>query len=145
MRKNHGGNWYAKDEADAVLASQVERIAELEANLTFIESERDSVRGALTAARDILKAELERERARSRELEAERDALRVECDGWARERDEAVVERDAARAVLVSGHMGRVLWFVINHAGKGLHGALHDSVEWLEKKIAVVDKARSKE
>lgn len=83
--------------------------------------------------------------ARIAELEAEREALRVECDGWARERDEAVAERDAARAVLVSGHMGRVLWFVINHAGKGLRGALHDSVEWLEKQIAVVNKARSKE
>ena len=39
--------------------------------------------------------------ARIAELEAEREALRVECDGWARERDEAVAERDAANKRIV--------------------------------------------
>ncbi|MFN7883257.1 MAG: hypothetical protein ACK5PF_09625 [bacterium] len=34
----------------------------------------------LVAAREILKAELERERARSRELEAERDAARADAE-----------------------------------------------------------------
>lgn len=82
---------------------------------------------------------------RVKELEAERDALRVECDGWARERDEAVAERDAALAILTSGHMQRILRYVANHAGKGLHGTLHDSAEWIEKQIAAIDAARRTE
>ena len=64
MCEDENGRYYRKDEADA-------RFAELESKLAFVESERDSLCGVLTAARDILKAELERERARSRELEAE--------------------------------------------------------------------------
>lgn len=52
-------------------------------------------------------------------------------------------ERDAARAILTSGHMQRILRFVMNHAGKGLHGTLHDSAEWIEKQIKEIDHARS--
>jgi hypothetical protein len=48
-------------------------------------------------AKSDIAAELAFRDKRIAALEAERDALRVECDGWARERDEAVAERDAAR------------------------------------------------
>lgn len=58
---------------------------------------------------------------------------------------ELEAERDAALAILTSGHMQRILRYVANHAGKGLHGTLHDSAEWIEKQIAAIDAARRTE
>ncbi|MFN8994739.1 MAG: hypothetical protein ACK5X3_13900, partial [Pseudomonadota bacterium] len=62
--------WYAKDEADARIRHyQDEALCAEEAAMSHAQ--------------------------RVKELEAERDGRRVECDGWSRERDEAVAERDA--------------------------------------------------
>jgi len=88
MGEHIDGQWYAKDEADAVIQRQSDTIQELGLRNAELEAERDK----LSDAWDSLMQTASEQLVELAQLRAERDAARADAERyrWLRQRNEAI-------------------------------------------------------